>query len=90
MLNPVFSSRFQRDVKRTQKQGKDSQKLKIAIALLLAENPLPAVYRDHPLKHNWKDCRELHIEPDWLLIYMIIDNAVRFIRTGTHSELFGK
>ena len=36
------------------------------------------------------DCRECHIEPDWLLIYQI-DTAratVTLVRTGTHSDLF--
>jgi mRNA interferase YafQ len=33
---------------------------------------------------------ECHIEPDWLLIYEIDDEqkVVRFMRTGTHSDLF--
>lgn len=46
--------------------------------------------RDHALSGNWAGYRELHIEPDWLLIYKIIpkQNTVIFIRTGTHSDLF--
>ncbi|EJJ2912724.1 type II toxin-antitoxin system mRNA interferase toxin, RelE/StbE family, partial [Salmonella enterica] len=28
------------------------------------------------------------IEPDWLLIYKITDEVLRFERTGTHSDLF--
>lgn len=30
----------------------------------------------------------LHIEPDWLLIYRVTGNVVRFERTGSHSDLF--
>jgi len=56
--------------------------------LLIDEEPLPAFYRDHSLLSNWKGCRDLHIEPDWLLIYRISKNIVRFERTGSHSDLF--
>lgn len=32
--------------------------------------------------------RECHIEPDWLLIYKIVEKEIIFERTGTHSDLF--
>ncbi|MBW1752042.1 MAG: type II toxin-antitoxin system YafQ family toxin [Deltaproteobacteria bacterium] len=35
-----------------------------------------------------KGRRECHVEPDWLLIYKIIDSEIIFERTGTHSDLF--
>ena len=53
--------------------------------LLIEEKPLPGVYRDHALTSNWKGCRDLHIEPDWLLIYRIIENVVRFERSGFYA-----
>jgi mRNA interferase YafQ len=34
--------------------------------------------------------RDIHIEPDWLLTYMPGEDVVRFERTGTHGDLFGK
>jgi mRNA interferase YafQ len=49
---------------------------------------LPLRYEDHPLAGGWKDCRDSHIEPDWLLIYRLDGDAVHLIRTGTHSDLF--
>ena len=33
--------------------------------------------------------RECHIEPDWLLIYKVEPAGITFVRTGTHSDLFG-
>jgi mRNA interferase YafQ len=42
----------------------------------------------HPLKGEYSDCRECHIEPDWLLIYLIKETSIIFIRTGTHADLF--
>ncbi len=66
-------------------------KLTDIILLLLANNrPLPPQYRDHPLKGQWKNHRELHIEGDWLLIYYLRDEFCVFVTTGTHAELFGK
>ena len=45
---------------------------------------------DHKLVGNYINRRELHIEPDWLLIYKLIpeNNSIIFERTGTHSDLF--
>ena len=37
---------------------------------------------------EWADHRECHIGGDFLLIYQIDDNAINFVRSGTHSELF--
>ncbi len=88
MLQPEYTSQFKRDLKRVRKRGQDIEKLKIVMQLLIAEESLPASYRDHPLTSNWKGCRDLHIEPDWLLIYRINKSIVRFVRTGSHSDLF--
>lgn len=88
MRRPVTSSQFRRDVKRAEKRGKDMEKLKTLIRLLLAEQPLPAHYLDHSLKNNWKGYRDAHIEPDWLLIYCIAGDELRLARTGTHADLF--
>ena len=54
------------------------------------EEKLNPRLKDHPLSHNWQGHRELHIEPDWLLIYKLIpsEKIVIFVRIGTHSDLF--
>jgi mRNA interferase YafQ len=88
MRQPVYSNQFKRDVKQAQKRGKDMEKLKTLLSLLIEGNPLPASYLDHPMKGDWKGFRDAHIEPDWLLIYKITDDNVRFERTGRHSDLF--
>lgn len=88
MLTPVRSGKFKRDVKRAEKRGKDMNKLKTVLSLLIEERPLPARYHDHPLKGEWKGFRDLHIEPDWLLLYAVEGNELQLARTGTHSDLF--
>lgn len=63
-------------------------KLKKLVRLLLSAEPLPAAYEDHPLKGQWRSFRDAHIEPDWLLLYKIDGDTVRFERTGRHADLF--
>ncbi len=88
MLTPVWSSQFKRDVKRAQKRGKDMDKLKAVLTLLIEKKSLPARYNDHPLKGGWRGFRDLHIEPDWLLLYAVEGDELQLARTGTHSDLF--
>lgn len=88
MRQPDYSGQFKRDVKQAQKRGKDIVKLKTLLGLLIEGNPLPAAYLDHPLKGGWRGFRDAHIEPDWLLIYKVSGDTVRFERTGRHTDLF--
>jgi len=90
VLTPVRSSRFKRDVKRVRARGKDLAKLRLLLASLIEEEPLTARYRDHPLRGLWKGYREVHVEPDWLLIYCVKGADLHLVRTGTHSDLFKK
>ena len=82
------TSRFKRDVKRMQRQGKKIEKLKALLAILVNEEPLAPSYRDHVLVGQYKSSRECHIEPDWLLIYESTEDEIIFIRAGSHSALF--
>lgn len=52
---------------------------------------LPRQYLDHALHGQLEGCRECHIEPDWLLVYEIIENEliVYAMDTGTHADIFG-
>ncbi|MGO8934845.1 MAG: type II toxin-antitoxin system YafQ family toxin [Terracidiphilus sp.] len=88
MRTPTYSTQFERDVRRLQKRGKDLEKLKRLIELLLADDALPPQYKDHPLKHGWTGYRDAHVEPDWVLIYSANARTVHLERTGTHEELF--
>ena len=90
MRQPAYSGQFKRDIKQSQKRGKDMGKLKVLLSLLIEGTPLPAGYLDHPLKGGWKGFRDIHIEPDWLLIYKITGDVIRFERTGRHTDLFAE
>ena len=82
------TAQFKKDIKRQIKQGKDQQKLVAVVQLLLAGEALPTKNRDHPLKGAWRDRRDCHIEPDWILIYRRTADELRLERTGSHSDLF--
>ena len=90
MLAPVRSARFKRDVKRMAKRGKEMEKLKAVLLLLIEGAPLPQAYKDHPLRGDWMQFRDLHIEPDWLLLYRVEGDELQLARTGTHAGLFGE
>jgi mRNA interferase YafQ len=79
---------FRKDVKRAKKRAKDLSKLRKVIDLLIDAAPLPPSYRDHPLHGEFAGSRDLHIEPDWILIYTASLGHLRLERTGTHSDLF--
>ena len=92
MLKPEFTGQFKRDYKLAVKRGCDPKKMETVISMLCNEGTLPESYRDHELTNsrNYKDMRECHIQPDWLLVYKIVNERLilKLIRTGTHSDLF--
>jgi mRNA interferase YafQ len=92
MKNFSSTSQYRKDEKRMIKQLKDMNKIDEVLNILIDEKPLHKKYLDHELKNKNPNQRELHIESDWLLLYCFYNNntSVKFIRTGSHSELFKK
>ena len=86
------SSQFKKDFKKIINRGFDTKELEKVLNILARGEVIPEKYQDHPLRSTkeYYDCRELHIKPDWLLIYKYYSNEVILyvIRTGTHSDLF--
>ena len=58
------------------KQGKNLNKLLEVIEKLANGEQLNEKYKNHNLLNDkrYKNCKECHIEPDWLLIYYINNN----------------
>jgi mRNA interferase YafQ len=83
-----YLGKFKQDFKRMAKRGCDIKKLRVVIEKLVNEAELEARYKDHPLQGQYAGARDCHISPDWVLIYAIVDNELRLIRTGTHADLF--
>lgn len=85
-----YTAQFKKDFKRMGKRGVDMKKLHAVIEKLVNEEELDARYKDHSLQGKFAEARDCHVNPDWILIYALVDKEVRLIRTGTHSDLFSK
>ena len=87
-----ITNQFKQDFKLCIKSGLDINEFIKVLTLLQNGSPLPEQYKDHPLQpsKDFKNCRELHIEPDWLLVYKYSnENLILYlVRTGSHFDLF--
>ena len=85
-----YHTKFKSDLKKIQKRGLDINKMNKVITKLCNSKKLDPIYLDHNLRGIYKNSRECHIEPDWLLIYRIddVNGVLHLLRTGTHSDLF--
>ena len=90
MLEIVPSDQFKKDLKLAKKRGYKFENLREVINILAEQKKLDDKYRDHGLAGDYKGFRECHVEPDWLLIYRINEDALELFlfRTGSHSDLF--
>ncbi len=82
------TKRFERDLKRTKKRGKQLDKLWAVVEHLLTDEPPEPRHRTQTLSGQWRSFRECHIEPDWLLIWREAEDELILARTGTHADLF--
>jgi len=91
-LRVTRSSRFKKDYKLAKRQQKNLFLLRDVIEKLVNEQQIPEKFRDHKLTGILKEYRELHLEPDWLLIYRVDENKeeLKLARLGSHSELYSK
>ena len=89
MYKIVFTGRMKRDVKLMKKRHKNIELLIDILDKLSKGITLPERNKDHQLKGEWKDFRECHIEPDWLLIYRIEEDELILYATatGSHADL---
>ena len=86
----VITNSCKKDIQRARKQGKNIDLLFQIIDRLSEGEVLEPKFKDHKLSGEYYGKRECHIEPDFLLIYQIIDEEIVLyvVRVGTHSELF--
>lgn len=93
-LVPVFTGQFKKDRKRVISRGRDVEHLDRVIRRLIKRERLEAAYKVHPLRGNFAGHSECHVEPDWLLIWYDAEgddgDEIVFVRTGSHSDLFGR
>lgn len=89
MLIVKFTTAYKKSYKLMKKRGKNMSLLDSVIDDLRRGKTLEERYCDHELKGSLKGFRECHVQPDWLLIYLI-DNDIltlTLVDTGSHSDL---
>lgn len=84
----THTNQFKKDAKKAKKQHKSLDLIMEISGLLMQKQPIPIKYKDHALTGNYIGHTEVHLEPDWLLIYKISVDELRLVRVGSHSELF--
>lgn len=86
----ILTGKFKKGLKLAKKRGLNINLLDEIVEKLLNGIPLDEKNKDHELKGQYKGFRECHIQPDWLLIYLLEDDVLvlTLVDTGTHSELF--
>lgn len=89
-----YTSRFKKEYKKVLKQGKDENKFLEVLNIIANGQKLEPKYKNHKLVDDkvFKNCNELHIEPDWLLIYKYKNEKLVLLlfATGSHSDLLNK
>ncbi len=82
---------FKKNYRKIKKQNKNVEKLKEIVVKLANKEQLDPKYKDHQLidDKTYKNCRECHITPDWLLIYKYEDENLVLVlfAMGSHSEV---
>ena len=81
--------RFERDLARAKRRGKNLEKLWAVVERLLEGQSLDPRHCPHRLSGDWASSWECHLEPDWLLVWNRREDALVLVRTGSHSDLFG-
>ena len=86
-----YSKEFKKALKKVTRQGKNIDKLLDVVDMLSRKEQLDPKYKDHPLYNDkrFKDCRDCHIEPDWVLIYKYLEEEIILlsVNSGSHSEV---
>ena len=90
-LTLKITNSFKKDYLLCEKRKKNIKLLNEVVDKLLRQEKLAESFKDHKLKGGkFKNCRECHLEPDWLLVYKIKKDELilELLYTGTHSDLF--
>jgi mRNA interferase YafQ len=83
-----YTGHFKRDLKLCVKRRCDITKLLDFVDLVINGRTLPERYENHRLSGEWSGYFDAHLEPDWIIIYSLTEDALILERTGTHSDLF--
>ena len=84
------TNRFEKDILLAKKQKRGIAELAHVLNLLEKGEQIPEKYQNHKLKNIKPATWDLHVEPDWVLLYIKDDKnkIIKLVRIGSHSELF--
>ena len=91
MRDIEFTSQFRKDFKRVKKDPNNKDLVSIldpVLDRLINDEQLAYNFRVHKLVGKYKGFEECNLKPDLLMIYLRLDNKLRLVRLGSHSELF--
>jgi len=90
MYKIEYTNQFKKDLELMCKRNVQMSDFKIVIEMLESGEIIPIKYRNHKLKGDLINKWDLHIKPDWVLLYSKDDNKriIKLVRTGFHADLF--
>lgn len=92
MFEIKTTNRFETELRKCLRAGKDIELLRETLAMLAEDIELPESYHVHRLGDEYDGCWECHIEDDWLLVWKRYEKKLTLLltNTGTHDDLFHK
>ncbi len=86
----ILTGKFKKSLKLAKKRGLNLKLLDEVVTALQNNVSLEAKYCDHELKGQYQGFRECHIQPNWLLIYLMENDVLTLtlVDTGSHADLF--
>ena len=88
MLSIKYYDKYRKQfIKLTRKNKPRYKTISYIESLLIAEKPIPSEYNDPPLNGNLSGYYDLHIEPNLILVYTIINRTVGLVALVNHDEL---
>jgi mRNA interferase YafQ len=82
-----YSNKIHRDIKHLISRKYDMSEFHEVVRKLRSGEKLDRKYQNHPMKGKHKGEFDLHINPNWVLIYQKTDDCIYLLRTGTHTDL---
>lgn len=83
------TTRFKKSFKLVKKRGYNISLFEKVVEDICSDIPLPPKYENHVLSGKYKGISDLHIKPDWVLLYLKDEKSktLTLFDTGTHSDL---
>ena len=90
MYKIEYTNKFKKDTELLHKRGFPVSEMKTVLRILASGENIPVKYKNHKLKGNLSNKWDLHIKPDWILLYTKddINKIITLVRTGAHADIF--